>query len=164
MTRPRTCHSRPRGRGDRLRALPDVRCAHRGYGASARTHRRGSRPPSLRRGDEPAMRGAGAPQGRRRLRRRDQRFGEPALIGKREMKHLRPGDSALRRLSRSGDDEVADAASFDLGGAFDDRERFRRQPRLQPGRSSTVPVDQEIFFFRIVRQNSVQSTKDSCAA
>jgi hypothetical protein len=49
------------------------------------------------------------------------RSGERPLIGEREAKHLRLGDGVLRRLSRSGDDEVADAAPFDLGGALDDR-------------------------------------------
>jgi hypothetical protein len=60
------------------------------------------------------------------------------LIGKREMKHLRLRDGALRRLARGGHDEVTDAAAFDLGGTFDGRERFRRQPRLQPGRTRAV--------------------------
>jgi hypothetical protein len=104
------------------------------------------------------MRRARALQCRRRLRRRAERCGERALIGKREAKHLRFGDGALCCLAGGGHHEVADAAAFDLGGALDDGERFRRQPRLKPGRTGAVAVHREILSRRNCAQNAVQST------
>ena len=40
---------------------------------------------------------------------------------------------AVRGLLGSGDDEVADAAPLDLGGAFHDGERVGRDLRFEPG-------------------------------
>ena len=70
------------------------------------------------------------PQAKCQYSARAERVGERALTGKRQAKHVRLGDGALRRLASGRDNEVADAASFDLGGAFDERQRFRRQLRL----------------------------------
>jgi hypothetical protein len=81
------------------------------------------------------MRLARAPQRGRKLGRIAERLGKRALIGKREVKDLRLGNGALRRLPGGRHHEVAHAAALDLGGAFDDRKRLRRQPRLQPGRT-----------------------------
>jgi hypothetical protein len=84
------------------------------------------------------MRLARAPQRGRGLRRIVERFGKRALIRKRKVNDLRLGDGALRRLPGGRHHEIAHAAALDLGGAFDDRKRLRRQPRLQPGRTGAV--------------------------
>jgi hypothetical protein len=87
---------------------------------------------------KPAVVFGSAYQTRRRLGRVEDRFGERALILDREADNLGFLDRAVRGFLRRRDDKVADAASLDLGGAFDDGERLGSDARFEPRRAGLV--------------------------
>jgi hypothetical protein len=78
-----------------------------------------------------------APHGGRKRRGFEQQVDEALLVFKRQADNLGFIEGSVRHLLGRGNHEIADAATLEFGGPFDDSERTRRNacfdPRCTPG-------------------------------